>query len=155
MRLAIISFVFLVLPLALAHNHSHGDNAHDHSHDHSHGEPQQELSQLKRPATKYKPDEDLRVRMEKFPVLLSEVEGQKKSKKQVAEYGDKVIAVVQDIFENCNLEPKPDAALHPVLAVILVGAEKFKHGEYPEGKAKIQEALKTYGEFFDHKGWKI
>ena len=145
MRAFAFALILSAWPLAFAD--SHGHHHHDH---HDHGS-----IEIPTVDKKFTPDEDLRVRMEKLPILVKELEGKKGQKKEVVQYGEKVTALVQDIFENCNLEPEPDAALHPVLALILQGAEQLKKGNYSKGHTQIHSGLEAYGNLFDHKGWKI
>jgi hypothetical protein len=59
--------------------------------------------------------------------------------------------------ENCKLEPKADAMLHLVIADLMAGAEsmegktaKSRH----DGAVQVLEALKSYGKYFQHTGWK-
>lgn len=58
---------------------------------------------------------------------------------------------------NCKLPPQADAQLHLVLADILAAADtmagKDKEPSRREGALRLQRALETYGEFFDHPGW--
>lgn len=59
--------------------------------------------------------------------------------------------------ENCKLEPKADAMLHLVIADLMAGAESMegktsKSGH--DGAVQVLEALKLYGKYFQHPGWK-
>lgn len=67
--------------------------------------------------------------------------------------GAKIEKTVNKIFDTCTLEPAADAALHPILAEILVGAAQFKKNHFQEGHDKIHRGLLKYGETFQHEGW--
>ena len=70
----------------------------------------------------------------------------------------KVNAEVAGIVQNCKLEPEADAQLHLVIADIMAGVEALEGKAQGEtrraGAEKIARALDTYGEHFDHAGWK-
>lgn len=60
-------------------------------------------------------------------------------------------------IQNCKLEPQADAMLHLVIADLMEGAEtmrgktsKSRH----DGAVQALEALKAYGKYFQHTGWK-
>lgn len=150
MRVYILTLFALALPLACAHKgehtHHHAEEGHHHHH---HSLDEVEVTE------KFTPTEDLKVRMDKMPGLIEELQKNKKDKKAVRASGEKFGELVHDIFENCDLEPEPDAALHPVLATILMGSEELKKGHYNAGEEKIQEGLSAYGRFFDHKDWPL
>lgn len=67
---------------------------------------------------------------------------------EVKKAGQEVEATVKDIFANCKLEPAADAAIHPVLAEILNGANLLKKGDAKGGHDKIHHALLKYEELF-------
>lgn len=48
----------------------------------------------------------------------------------------------------CN----PNAAIHPLLGLILDGASEFKSGQYEYGHRKIHEAFLDYEKKFKHFG---
>lgn len=60
-------------------------------------------------------------------------------------------------IEHCKLDPKADAMLHLLIAELMAGAEsmegkttKSRH----DGAVQVLEALKSYGKYFQHDGWK-
>ena len=59
--------------------------------------------------------------------------------------------------EHCKLEPRADAMLHLIIADLTAGAETME-GKTPnsrqDGAVRVLEALKAYGDFFQHPGWK-
>lgn len=59
---------------------------------------------------------------------------------------------------NCKLEPKADAMLHVVVADLIAGAETMEGktaDSRHDGAVRVLEALKAYGEYFQHPGWKV
>lgn len=62
------------------------------------------------------------------------------------------------MVENCKLEPAADEVLHGVLAQLLEGVEVLKGQKAgvasEDGVAHVATALDSYGEHFDHPGWK-
>lgn len=59
--------------------------------------------------------------------------------------------------EHCSLEPKADAMLHLVIADLLTGAETMEGktaNPRHDGAVRVLEALKAYGQYFQHPGWK-
>jgi hypothetical protein len=60
--------------------------------------------------------------------------------------------------EHCKLEPKADAMLHLVIAELIAGAETMEGKTAKprrDGAVRIREALKVYGEYFQHPGWEV
>jgi hypothetical protein len=102
---------------------------------------------------KFKPTEDLKVRMEKILILMKELGPKKNDSKAVQAYGGKLTDVVNDIIKTCKLDPDADAAIHPSLGSILEGSDEFKKGNYESGHLKIHEALLDYEKLFSHEGW--
>ena len=62
------------------------------------------------------------------------------------------------IVKNCKLDPKADAELHGLIGQMMNGAEaaQGKQGDAKraDGVVAVAKALNTYGDYFDHKGWK-
>lgn len=102
---------------------------------------------------KFNATEDLVVRMEKISTLLKILEKKKRGPNVIKEYGGEITGVVNDIFKVCKLEPEADAAVHPILGLILDGAADFKKVEYASGRQKIQKAFIDYEKRFSHEGW--
>lgn len=142
MKFSIIILTSLFLHVAHAKNH------HDHS-GHS-----KKSDKLTKSTKKFQATDDLKTRMDKILSLMSELKNKKNNVKVVAEFGDKLTGVVNDIFTTCKLDPEADAAVHPLLALILEGAEEFKLGKYDSGHSKIHIALLHYENKFTHEGWK-
>lgn len=63
------------------------------------------------------------------------------------------------IVTNCKLAPQADAQLHLIIADLGAAAEAMagddKKLSRQEGAMRLQHALETYGEFFDHPGWSL
>ncbi len=59
------------------------------------------------------------------------------------------------VITNCKLAPEVDAQFHLVLAELYAGTAAMKQdGNRMSGVVKVIGALETYGEYFDHPGWK-
>ena len=75
-----------------------------------------------------------------------------------AEVAGRIEADVGRIVKECKLPPDADAHLHIVVAEVIAGADAMKAAR--DGKAgraglvKVDGALKSYGKYFDHPGWK-
>lgn len=105
-----------------------------------------------KPAKKFATDDNLRVRMSAVLNTMKAMHDPG-AKVNLAETGAKIEATVQDIFKKCKLEPAADAAIHPILADLLKGADLFKKGNEKEGHEIIHNALLRYEDYFDHPGW--
>ncbi len=61
------------------------------------------------------------------------------------------------VVENCKLAPEADAQLHLIIAELGAAAEAMagedQNRSRQEGAMRLQHALQTYGEFFEHPGW--
>ena len=60
-------------------------------------------------------------------------------------------------IEHCKLEPKADAMLHLVIGDLIAGAETMEGktaDSRHDGAVRVLEALKAYGKYFQHPGWK-
>ncbi len=138
--------ISIVLAVALfgCHKKSAGEGEHNH-----HGEA---AAPVIKPAQKFATDDNLRMRM---TAVLNTMKAMHDAdaKVNLAETGTKIEATVQDIFKKCKLEPAADAAIHPILAELLKGANLFKKGNEKEGHETIHNALLRYEDFFDHPGW--
>lgn len=134
--------VIIVVLLSFTMNFAYAQN-HDHPAGHSKKSEKQVSSNKS-----FKPTDDLRVRMEKILNHMKELSKRKEDIKSVKEYGHQLTDTVNDIFKTCKLEPDADAAIHPVLGLILDGAGDFKKGQYESGHKKVHEALLDYEKLF-------
>ena len=75
-----------------------------------------------------------------------------------AEVGNRIEADVGRIVKDCKLPPAADAQLHLVIADVIAGADAMKGAKTAKagqaGLIKVNGALKNYGKYFDHPGWK-
>lgn len=140
--------ISVVLAAALFGCHKEPAGAGEHHH---HGE-NAVAAQVTKPAQRFATDENLRSRM---AAVLNTMKAMHDAgaKVNLPETGAKIEATVQDIFRKCKLEPAADAAIHPILAELLKGADLFKKGKEKEGHTIIHNALLRYEDFFDHPGW--
>ncbi len=142
MKIVFIAILMLTMQVSFADDHRH----------HSAHTKKTPIHQDQK--KRFKPTDDLKVRMEKILALTKELKDKKGNRKLVGEYSDQVAAVVNDIFKTCKLDPEADAAVHPVLGRILEGAEELKKEKYESGHSKIHEALLNYEKSFSHEGWR-
>lgn len=141
-----IKLMSMLLAATLFGCHKEPTGAGEHHHD------ENVAAKVSKPAKKFATDENLRVRM--VAVLNTmKVMHDSGAKVNLAETGAKIEATVQDIFKKCKLEPAADAAIHPILAELLKGADLFRKGKEKEGHEIIHNALLRYEDFFDHPGW--
>jgi hypothetical protein len=126
------------------------ESVHHHE---PHGQVQQKAAQ---PTEKFVPDKTLKERMSSILETMEALH-QKDSKvakeESLVDAGKKVESTVKDIFKNCKLEPRADAAIHPILASLLDGANLLNKGNSKDGHKKIHKALLEYEAHFIHKGW--
>lgn len=140
--LTALSFVFIGQSYAAENSH------------HSHG-GSSNASEVK-PDKKFIADEALKERMNSILSAMQKLNktgSASEKKKEVITTGGRVESVVQDIFKSCKLAPDADAAIHPILAEILEGANLLKKGDEKNGHERIHKALLKYGDNFEHSGW--
>lgn len=134
-------------------------NADEHHHGHGHGEPQKlQLNAGKKWAT----DEHLRRSMSDInQALASALPAIHKNRFGDDEYLALATTVKQQVgyaIEHCKLDPQADAMLHLVIADLMAGADamegKTSHPRH-DGAVRVLEALKAYGKYFQHPGWKV
>ena len=141
---------FITISIVLAatlfgcHKKPVGEGEHHH-----HGEA---AAPIAKPAKKFATDDNLRVRM---AAVLNTMKAMHDAgaKVNLSETGTKIETTVQDIFKKCKLEPAADAAIHPILAELLKGADLFKKGNEKGGHEIIHNALLRYEDFFNHPGF--
>lgn len=89
---------------------------------------------------------------------LERIHANKATPADYAAFNKKVNDEVAYIVKNCKLEPKADAQLHGLISQMMAGAESAqgKHGDAKraDGVMNVAKALNTYGDYFEHKGWK-
>mgnify|MGYP001052837618 CR=1 FL=1 len=153
------SVLLATLALALSANIQAAENtdAHHH-HDHGSASPQQlQLNAGKKWAT----DAQLRQAMndinqamaKALPLIHKNQFGDQAYQALATTVSQKVAFAV----EHCKLEPKADAMLHLVIADLMAGAETMEGktaNPRHDGAVRVLEALKAYGQYFQHSGWK-
>ena len=154
---AIFAVVLTALALGASPNILAAESA-AHSHSHGNVEPTKlHLNAGKKWAT----DEPLRQAMndinqamaKAIPAIHKNQYGNDDYQALATTISEKVTYAIQ----NCKLEPLADAMLHLVIADLMEGAEtmrgktsKSRH----DGAVHALEALKAYGKYFQHTGWK-
>ena len=74
---------------------------------------------------------------------------------QYAELAGKLEKHLHAIMSQCKLSPDADAQFHILLVEFFGGIETMKaDGDRMKGAVRIVRGLGTYGEFFEHPGWK-
>lgn len=153
------SVLLATLALVLSANTQAAENtdAHHH-HDHGSASPQQlQLNAGKKWAT----DAQLRQAMndinqamaKALPLIHKNQFGDQAYQALATTVSQKVAFAV----EHCKLEPKADAMLHLVIADLMAGAETMEGktaNPRHDGAVRVLEALKAYGQYFQHSGWK-
>jgi hypothetical protein len=128
------------------------DKNPDMADEHAHHDHHNDKTQISKPEKKFATDKTLRLHMSEVlnTMKLMHDSG---TKVNLPETGAKIELTVQNIFKECKLEPAADAAIHPILADLLKGADLFKKNNEKEGHEIIHNALLQYEDFFDHPGW--
>jgi len=132
--------------------------ADPHAHGHDAAPAKLQLNQGKKWAT----DEPLRKGMSSIyeavhgaPAALHKATAKPEA---YAEVGNRIEADVGRIVKDCKLTPAADAQLHLVIADVIAGADAMKGAKTAKagqaGLIKVNGALKNYGKYFDHPGWK-
>ena len=140
--------------------HAAGDE-HHHHHAHSHGEAaptQLQLNAGKQWAT----DATLRQSMNEINQAMGKalplIHGTRFNDGDYQALATTVSQKVAYAVENCKLDARADAMLHLVIADLLAGAEAMegKAGKpRHDGAVQVMQALKSYGKYFRHPGWKV
>ncbi len=119
--------------------------AEEHNHQHESG-----VSNSKNQSNKkFVADSNLQSRMQKISALLGDPSDPKSAIKSDDAQSSKEVGIaiekaVGEIFSTCKLEPSADAAIHPILAQILSGADLLKNGKASEGAEKVHGAFQKY-----------
>jgi hypothetical protein len=113
-------------------------------HDH-HGT--QEAKLVLNQGKKWQTDAPLRKGMENIRAVLA-------SGNTYPAIAERVNAEVAYIVQNCKLPEDADAQLHILIAELMAGAEAMQGEHAPDGADRVARTLHTYGEFFDHPGWR-
>jgi hypothetical protein len=146
----------LLCPLLAVSVSAHGDadtapSAHP-------GHPAQAMSRPGAPATgqRWQADAPLRAGMARVRVAtdaLAHLQHDHLDPLQVLALADELRSAVNTMFAQCRLRPEPDAALHPLLARILVASQALR--DKPADAAPVAEleaVLAQYRKLFDDRG---
>lgn len=128
------------------------DKSPDVVEEHAHHDHHNNKTQVSKPEKKFVTDETLRLHMAEVLSTMKSMHDSS-AKVNLTETGAKIELTVHSIFKECKLEPEADAAIHPILADLLKGADLFKKNKEKEGHEIIHNALLQYEDFFDHPGW--
>ena len=93
-----------------------------------------------------------------FAPRLPAIHQNKLDAKVYDELAAKVNSEVANIVKNCHLEKDADEMLHLVIADMLAGADamsgKDQKTSRQAGATQVVQALDSYGNYFDHSGWR-
>lgn len=111
---------------------------------------------------KWQTDDVLRQSMtsirDAFAPRLPAIHQNKLDAKVYDELAVKVNLEVANIVKNCHLEKDADEMLHLVIADMLAGADamsgKDQKASRQAGAIQVVQALDSYGNYFDHPGWR-
>jgi len=127
------------------------ESGHDHSAHHAAEAQHLELNN----GRKWETDTNLRLGMERIRDALAA--SAKMSARQYLALAQNVNDQISFIAKNCWLDKQTDAMLHLVLADLIAGTDEISasQGEHSihHGVEKISNALKKYGNYFEHPGW--
>lgn len=151
--LSVLSSLVLLANSAAAATHKHSQHKHS-----GHGAAELKLDNGRKWAT----DAPLREGMEKirnmFAAELGNIHNRKAGEKTYQKIAAGVDAEIQTFFQTCKLSPEADQQLHIVLVQMMSGSGKMKSGktldERRAGAVEVITALGSYGEYFEHPGWK-
>jgi hypothetical protein len=152
------SVLLVAMALAVSSNIHAAENAD--AHNHGHGSTESTKLHLNA-GKKWATDEPLRQAMSDInqamakavPAIHKNQFGNEEYQALATTVSEKVAYAV----EHCKLEPKADAVLHSVIADLIAGAETMKgktSNSRHDGAVQVLEALKVYGKYFQHTGWK-
>lgn len=150
------SFYIVALGLCLA------GGAHA-AHDHHHGHEAAAVQKLQLNAgKKWVTDASLRQAMSGINQAMAKalplIHQQRFSD---AQYQALAVSINQQItfaIENCKLDAGADAMLHLIIADLQDGAEVMSGktgGDRHGGAVQVLHALKNYGQYFQHPGWRV
>lgn len=133
--------------------------AHDHEHGHDTDAPQKlRLDSGK----KWKTDAPLRQAMSDINQAMARalplIHRQQFGNEQYEALADTVNQKMAFAIENCRLDATTDAMLHLILADLATGAESMSGkaaGNRHDGAVRVLRALKAYGQYFQHPGWRV
>ena len=132
------------------------DPAHEHD---AHGAATLKLNN----GQKWKTDAPLRQGMAKIKTAvqphLQAIHGNTLKTANYQTLAQKTNTQVAFMVTNCKLAPDADAQLHLIIAELGAAADamagKDKAQSRQNGALQLVDALKSYGEFFDHPGWTV
>lgn len=152
------SVLLAALALAVSSNIHAAESADAHHHSHGSTEPTKlQLNAGKKWAT----DEPLRQAMSNINQAMAKaLPAIHKNQFGNGEYQALATTVGENVayaVAHCRLEPKADAMLHLVIADLMAGAETMEgktSNSRHDGAVQVLEALKSYGKYFRHPGWR-
>lgn len=122
--------------------------ADDHAHAHAVA-----TGDLVAPAGGWASDAPLRQGMQ---AILDAVIAAVRTQSEGATLAAELRTQIELLFANCRLEPEADAALHGILAELLLSAQRLEAGASPvEEHDALHASLQRYGQQFQHPDWPL
>lgn len=142
----------LLFAIALAGLNSAGPVLAADRHDHGHANHGTGLSLNQ--GAKWQTDASLRQGMQAIRDEIEGVHSAPLSEERASRLADKIHHQIEFMVANCKLSPEADGQLHLLLARIIDGVEAMKAKDGRKGLESVVVALRDYGRYFDHPGWK-
>lgn len=127
--------------------------AEDHGHNEHSQHSQKELTLNE--GKKWEIDEVMKKNMgaiiQERKIIKALTNSKKANKDDYKKLSELIATSTQDIASNCKMEPKADHTFHAILADLLIVSEHLKGSKAPKhAMEKLDGALKTYNQFFNH-----
>lgn len=152
MNYRMISLFALITLFGVTGCHDGVNHAHSESDHHHHGDYQLTLDN----GNKWQSDEALRQGMSNIQDIV-----------RIATNGpldhstlmQGVTSNIDYMVQNCKLDPEPDGVLHVIIGEMVEGLalldDEKSPQEHQQGLERIEHALSTYGDYFEHPDWQV
>ena len=121
---------------------------------HEHGHADHGAGPTLNKGAKWETDTSLRQGMRAIRDEVAAVRSGALSEERASRLADKIHHQIEFMVANCKLSPEADGQLHLLLARIIDGVEAMKAKDGRRGLESVVGALRDYGRYFDHPGWK-
>lgn len=130
------------------------EKGHRHDHGHDNGQGKLALDNGK----KWETDVPLRNAMagirSDLAATIDRIHKNEFSEANYAELSKRVEVQLLSIVETCKLSPEADAQFHIILADLFSAVTEMRGENKKAAAIKMLQGLKTYGDHFEHPGWK-
>jgi hypothetical protein len=127
--------------------------------DHHHADAPTQLSGV--PSTKLATDETLRAGMTNVAELMNRWEAIPRAQPKTTDYAELAQGVrkeLSNVIAKCKLPPASDNAFHAILKDLNSSLDLMVSPRLDlqkTGALGLKQALRNYGRYFDHPGWKV